>query len=314
MLVGCGGCRSATTACATSTRSCSPRTRPRCARRSSGTGAASTPTRPATCTRTRSSSTSAWRPRPRRLARRAGADLAFTDSTTMGLGLVYNGIQVRRRRVVTTEHDFYATHEALRLRFGERPARSASTTTRRGHRRLDREPAVARARRGAGLLALTWVHSSTGVRLPIREIAAALPASDTLVVVDGVHGLGAVDEPIDAGATSSSPAPTSGCAGRAAPASCGAASGTAAEPTIPTFTPAPASPAHRLHARRLPQLRAPLGARRRVRGTTRPGRPADRRAGHAAEGGPGRAPEGAAGHADGAGAVGRHRLLRGRRA
>ena len=44
-------------------------------------------------------------------------DLAFTDSTTMGLGLVYGGVRVDGE-VVSTEHDFYATHEALRLRFG----------------------------------------------------------------------------------------------------------------------------------------------------------------------------------------------------
>ncbi len=120
-------------------------------------------------------------------------DLAFTDSTTMGLGLVYGGIRVDGD-VVTTEHDFYATHEALRLRFGTVPKI-----------RLYDDPAratvdaiVSAAARGArpGLLALTWVHSSTGVRLPLREIRAAV-GKDTLIAVDGVHGLAAVDEPID---------------------------------------------------------------------------------------------------------------------
>jgi selenocysteine lyase/cysteine desulfurase len=122
-------------------------------------------------------------------------DLAFTDSTTMGLGLVYGGIRVDGQ-VVTTEHDFYATHEALNLRFGKVP-----------RIRLYGDPAratvdsiVSAAARGArpGLLALTWVHSSTGVRLPLRDIRAAVPA-DTLIAVDGVHGLAAVDEPIDVG-------------------------------------------------------------------------------------------------------------------
>jgi len=123
-------------------------------------------------------------------------DLAFTDSTTMGLGLVYGGIRVDGD-VVTTEHDFYATHEALRERFGDVP-----------QIRLYDDPAratvdsiVSAAAKGAprsGLLALTWVHSSTGVRLPLREIVAAVP-EDVVVVVDGVHGLAAVDEPIDTG-------------------------------------------------------------------------------------------------------------------
>jgi selenocysteine lyase/cysteine desulfurase len=40
------------------------------------------------------------------------------------------------------------------------------------------------------VVALTWVHSSTGVRIPVRAIAQALPER-VLVCVDGVHGFGA---------------------------------------------------------------------------------------------------------------------------
>ena len=44
-------------------------------------------------------------------------DIALTDSTTMGLGLLYNGLDVRPDQdLLTTSHDFYATHEALRLK------------------------------------------------------------------------------------------------------------------------------------------------------------------------------------------------------
>jgi len=49
------------------------------------------------------------------------------------------------------------------------------------------------------VVGLTWVHSSTGIRLPIREIAAALrarPGLPLLLVVDGVHGLGSTDETV----------------------------------------------------------------------------------------------------------------------
>src|SRR5262249_28016389 len=43
--------------------------------------------------------------------------IAFTDSTTMGLGLLYTGLHLEPGdEVLTTEHDFYATHESLRLR------------------------------------------------------------------------------------------------------------------------------------------------------------------------------------------------------
>src|SRR5438105_3992739 len=41
-------------------------------------------------------------------------EIALTDSTTMGLGLLYNGLQVRAdQELLTSEHDFWATHESL---------------------------------------------------------------------------------------------------------------------------------------------------------------------------------------------------------
>jgi selenocysteine lyase/cysteine desulfurase len=123
-------------------------------------------------------------------------DLALTDSTTMGLGLVYGTLRAQGE-AVATEHDFYATHEALRLRFGK--VRKiplyddpATATT---------ESIVEAVNAGidddTGILALTWVHSSTGVRLPLREIAENIDGErhqGMLVVVDGVHALGVVDE------------------------------------------------------------------------------------------------------------------------
>jgi selenocysteine lyase/cysteine desulfurase len=156
--------------------------------------------------------------------------LAFTDSTTMGLGLVYNGIQVDGP-VVATEHDFYATHEALRLRFGDfRRVRLYDDPAR-----ASVDSIVSAVPRGAGLLALTWVHSGTGVRLPIREIAAAV-GEDTLIVLDGVHGLAAVDEPFD-----SVHVLVAGChKWLRGPRGTGLVWSRAwdrLEPTIPTFTP-----------------------------------------------------------------------------
>lgn len=102
-------------------------------------------------------------------------EVALTDSTTMGLGLLCGGIRLRPgEEVVTTAHDLYATHEALRLR-----ARRDGVAVRRIT--LYRDPATASVdeiveavRRGLGgrtrVLAVTWVHSSTGVKLPLREL------------------------------------------------------------------------------------------------------------------------------------------------
>jgi len=131
------------------------------------------------------------------------SQIAFTDSTTMGLGLLYTGLRLGPGdEVLTTEHDFYATHEALRLR----QVRDGITVRRVS---LYDEPErasvgeiVQRLRAALGartrIVAITWVHSGTGVKLPVRAIADAVAdanrsrAADNriLLCVDGVHGFG----------------------------------------------------------------------------------------------------------------------------
>ena len=66
-------------------------------------------------------------------------DIALTDSTTMGLGLLYNGLELRAGdEVLTTTHDFFATHESLRrkaARTARSSARDALSETPCGRRR-----------------------------------------------------------------------------------------------------------------------------------------------------------------------------------
>ena len=72
--------------------------------------------------------------------------VALTDSTTLGLGLLYAGLRLGPGdEVLTTKHDFYATHDALRLRT-ERDGvavRRGRALRRPGHRvrRRDRRQA-----------------------------------------------------------------------------------------------------------------------------------------------------------------------------
>ena len=133
--------------------------------------------------------------------------VVLTDSTTMGLGLLYGGLKLLPGQdVLTTEHDFLSTHEGLRLL-------SARTGAKIRRVRLYDDPAkaaqadiVSRITKALGprtrIVAITWVHSSTGVRLPVRAIADALatanktrPEQDrALLCVDGVHGFGAIAE------------------------------------------------------------------------------------------------------------------------
>jgi selenocysteine lyase/cysteine desulfurase len=133
-------------------------------------------------------------------------EIALTDSTTMGLGLLYGGIRLRPdQEILTTEHDFYATGEALRLR-----AERTGAAVRRValYREIGSVTAGeilgsvrAALRPRTRVLALTWVHSGTGLALPLRRIAEELArvnrhrdeADRVLLCVDGVHGVGALD-------------------------------------------------------------------------------------------------------------------------
>ncbi|MEV4372229.1 aminotransferase class V-fold PLP-dependent enzyme [Nonomuraea sp. NPDC049637] len=110
--------------------------------------------------------------------------------------------------VLTTEHDFLATHEGLRLL-------AARTGARVRKVRLYDDPAKATADRMVSaikaalgprtrVVAITWVHSGTGVRLPVRQIAAMLADVNArrdehdrvLLCVDGVHGFAAVADKV----------------------------------------------------------------------------------------------------------------------
>lgn len=132
-------------------------------------------------------------------------EVALTDSTTMGLGLIYSGFMLQPGdEILTTTHDHYSTHESLdfnarrsgaRVRklplFEDHQASSASVDALVGRIVAELSP---RTR----LLALTWVHSSSGLKLPIRAIADALaeynaarePNERVILSVDGVHGFG----------------------------------------------------------------------------------------------------------------------------
>jgi selenocysteine lyase/cysteine desulfurase len=132
-------------------------------------------------------------------ARYLGVDpdeIALTDSTTMGLGLLYGGLNLAENdEVVTTTHDFYSTHESLRLSALRTGARVRKIRLYQNARTTSVDEIVSAVKRGVTaktrVVAVTWVHSSTGVKLPIRAIADALRSTGALLCVDGVHGFGA---------------------------------------------------------------------------------------------------------------------------
>jgi isopenicillin-N epimerase len=132
-----------------------------------------------------------------------GRDIILTDSTTMGLGLVYNGLRLAAGdEIITTEGDYYVTHESVRLA----AARSGATVRQIAlaaditHASVDElvSNIVGAIGPRTRVLALTWVHSGSGLKLPLAEIAEAVAASDrgranherVLLCIDGVHGFG----------------------------------------------------------------------------------------------------------------------------
>ncbi len=130
-------------------------------------------------------------------------ELAFTDSTTMGLGLVYSGMKLKPgQEILTDTRDHIVTaisadHAAQRTGATVRQAPLYADPSR-----VSVDEVVGNVRRNlkdsTRLLAITWVHSGTGVKMPIAAIADAVrehnrgkpPEQRTLLSVDGVHGLG----------------------------------------------------------------------------------------------------------------------------
>lgn len=134
-------------------------------------------------------------------------DIALTDSTTMGLGLVYNGLMFKPgEEMLATVHDFYPHHESIRLAAERTGAMTRRIALFDSFETISEAEIVRRIRKAirpnTRTLGITWVHSSSGVKLPVRAIAAALDDINrkrneqdrVLLIVDGVHGFGVEDE------------------------------------------------------------------------------------------------------------------------
>jgi selenocysteine lyase/cysteine desulfurase len=128
-------------------------------------------------------------------------EICLTSNTTGALAMAYHGLRIREdQEILTTEHDHYAHHESIRyaaaraacgVRYVALYDRPADATTSEIVARLAR--AIRPKTRAVGV---TWVHSSTGVKIPIAGIAEAVTranrgrasADRCLLIVDGVHG------------------------------------------------------------------------------------------------------------------------------
>jgi isopenicillin-N epimerase len=134
-------------------------------------------------------------------------EVALTDSTTEGLALIYNGLMLKAGdEILTTTHEHFVHHEAIRLAAERNGASTRRIALYDMPSVASADEMVARLRRAIGprtrVVGLTWVHSSSGVKLPVRALSQAVAdvnrhRSETervLVVLDAVHGFGNQDE------------------------------------------------------------------------------------------------------------------------
>lgn len=124
----------------------------------------------------------------------------------MGVGLVYNGLLLGPGdEILSTEQDYYVTVEALRQLSEKTGARVVQVPLYQDAARLGAEEAAARILSGitarTRVVALTWVHSSTGFKIPAAMIAEGIARANAdrpedrriLFCLDGVHGFGVED-------------------------------------------------------------------------------------------------------------------------
>jgi selenocysteine lyase/cysteine desulfurase len=133
-------------------------------------------------------------------------EVVLTDSTTMGLSILYSGLKLKPNdEILTTTHDHYSTEKSIEyacLKTGAKVKRIS----------LYSDPATVTADQivntliknispATRVMAITWVHSVSGVKLPVTSISQALKevnakrdaSARIYLCVDGVHGFGIDD-------------------------------------------------------------------------------------------------------------------------
>jgi selenocysteine lyase/cysteine desulfurase len=130
-------------------------------------------------------------------------EVALTDSTTQGLALIYNGLTLKTEdEILTTTHDHYVHHEAMRLAAERSGASIRRVALYDAPAAASADEMVERLKRAIGprtrIVGLTWVHSCSGVKLPVRRLTEVVADANRsrgeedriLVVLDAAHGFG----------------------------------------------------------------------------------------------------------------------------
>jgi selenocysteine lyase/cysteine desulfurase len=131
--------------------------------------------------------------------------VALTDSTTMGLGLVFGGLRLDEGdNIVVSELDHFVARLSAEYA-ADRAGATVSTVglyPPRAPERATVRALVSAYRDAIGpntrAVLVTWVHSASGVRMPLRDIADVVEQANrgrrdderVLLIVDAAHALG----------------------------------------------------------------------------------------------------------------------------
>ena len=129
--------------------------------------------------------------------------VALTNSTTMGLATLYNNISIKPgQEVLSTEHEHYSCMTSLKYRSEREGFRVNTIRLYDKPQDASVDEMLTRLQRNitakTRVLALTWVHSGSSVKLPVVEVGKLVrelnqnraDADRLLFCVDGVHGFG----------------------------------------------------------------------------------------------------------------------------
>jgi isopenicillin-N epimerase len=137
-------------------------------------------------------------------------DIALTQGATSGLGLLYNGLDIREgEEILTTKHDHYCHREAVHLATERKNATVREICMYDDVFSATKEEIVhsviREIRDNTRIVSVTWVHSGTGLKIPVGEIGKEILRLNEergddrriLFCVDGVHGFGIETETME---------------------------------------------------------------------------------------------------------------------
>jgi selenocysteine lyase/cysteine desulfurase len=129
--------------------------------------------------------------------------ISMTGNTTMGLATLYNQIRIRPgQEVLTTEHEHYSCRTSIEYRARREGFRVRTIRLYDEPRDASTGGILERIRRNVTpatrVLALTWVHSGSSIKLPAAAVGRLVTELNQgrgdddriLFCLDGVHGFG----------------------------------------------------------------------------------------------------------------------------